>query len=124
MEPSSGPSPKSSWTVIPGSGDCFILELAEPDEELSDHFPGSVLVPGFVQLDWVGAILLDRLGARGIAEFRDVKFLQPITPPCRVEARVKLRSDGTAADFALSVDTVVATKGSVSVTSASSHGVP
>lgn len=64
------------------------IDISPEDGELPEHFPGSPVVPAYMQLQWLEQILDSKIPALQIKRFADVKFLQAINPPQSVVVEV------------------------------------
>lgn len=81
-----------------------------------DHFPGTPIVPAFVQLmevrravgAWLGVSVRE-------AQIKRVKFLQPIQPEQMVELNLEQRSLGEVISFSLDISGRVLTQGEIVV---------
>jgi len=70
----------------------FSIVIPDATGELTDHFPGNILIPGFVLVDWVCWILQTHFGVSAVNGIKDVKFLTPVVPPTTIRGKVTLNA--------------------------------
>jgi 3-hydroxymyristoyl/3-hydroxydecanoyl-(acyl carrier protein) dehydratase len=94
---------------------CFQVTFDPALPLFVDHFPGAPLVPAFLQIQRVGACMVECLGIEPTRiKVRSAKFLQPLQPG--VTAQLVIEPRGTSGGaFALSVSGVVVTQGELTV---------
>lgn len=84
---------------------------------LRDHFPGTPIVPAFMQLEAVRAASEALLGGT-LAEvrFRAVKFLAPLLPEQSARISLTRSESGRGVSFSMTVNGALLTKGELLAT--------
>jgi len=75
------------------TSDSLTLTIPAQHPCFAGHFPGKPLVPGALLIQWLLQTLEAHYPDTGIARIRQLKFLQPVWPDCRLQIAIQRSVD-------------------------------